>query len=155
MKSDYEPKSAQVTLVLLIHLPDACRILSRDVLPSNTSSHKISVTSHADDAYLLIPPSRYPQDHGQHPMFVRPSFAPHPGSIDLTSLVPPRLRSPLIASSRTSLWHFERWEMYVVMVHLLNLPCLICFVARASTESTSTIIFTIMSVIIVVGGIVV
>ena len=40
-------------------------------------------------------------------------------------------------------------------VHLLNRPCLICLVARASTESNSIIILTIISVIIGVGGIVV
>ena len=39
--------------------------------------------------------------------------------------------------------------------HLLNRPCLICLVARASTESNSTIILTIISVIIGVVGIVV
>jgi hypothetical protein len=32
--------------------------------------------------------------------------------------------------------------------HLLNRPCLICFVAKASTESNSTIILTMRSVII-------
>jgi hypothetical protein len=31
------------------------------------------------------------------------------------------------------------------MSHLLNRPCLICFVAKESTESTSTIILTIIS----------
>ena len=35
---------------------------------------------------------------------------------------------------------------------LLSRPCLICFVARASTESNSTNILTMMSVIIGVGG---
>ena len=39
--------------------------------------------------------------------------------------------------------------------HLLNRPCLICLVARASTESNSTIILTMISVIIGVVGIVV
>jgi hypothetical protein len=39
--------------------------------------------------------------------------------------------------------------------HLLNRPCLIFFDARASTESNSTIILTITSVSIGVGGIVV
>ena len=39
--------------------------------------------------------------------------------------------------------------------HLLNRPSLICLVARASTESNSTIILTMISVIIGVGGIVV
>ena len=39
--------------------------------------------------------------------------------------------------------------------YLLNRPCLICLVARASTESNSTIILTMISVIIGVGGIVV
>ena len=39
--------------------------------------------------------------------------------------------------------------------HLLIRPCLICFVAKASTESDSTIILTMRSIIIGVGGIVV
>ena len=39
--------------------------------------------------------------------------------------------------------------------HLLKRPCLICLVARASTESNSTIILTMIFVIIGVGGIVV
>ena len=42
-----------------------------------------------------------------------------------------------------------------VAVHLLNRPCFICFVVRASTESNSTITLTMISVIIGVGGIVV
>ena len=42
-----------------------------------------------------------------------------------------------------------------VTADLLNHPCLICFDARASTESKSTIIVTITSVNIGVGGIVV
>jgi hypothetical protein len=37
--------------------------------------------------------------------------------------------------------------------HLLNRPCLICFVANASTESNSTIILMMRSIIIGVGGI--
>ena len=45
--------------------------------------------------------------------------------------------------------------MYIVIAYLLNRPCLICFVARASTESSSIIILTMISVIIGVGGIVV
>jgi hypothetical protein len=44
--------------------------------------------------------------------------------------------------------------MYVTL-HLLNRPSLICFDAKASTESNSTIIFTMTSVIMGVGGIVV
>ena len=43
-------------------------------------------------------------------------------------------------------------EVYATM-HSLNRPCLICFVARASTESNSAIIFTMTSVIMGVGGI--
>jgi hypothetical protein len=38
-------------------------------------------------------------------------------------------------------------------VHLLNRPCLICFVVRASTKSSSTIILTIIFVIMGDGGI--
>jgi hypothetical protein len=51
----------------------------------------------------------------------------------------------------------EQRAMYIVKAdwHLLNRPCLICFVARASTESSSIMIFTMISVIIGVGGIVV
>ena len=40
-------------------------------------------------------------------------------------------------------------------VHSLNLPCFISFVVKASTESNSIIILTMISVIIGVGGIVV
>jgi hypothetical protein len=43
----------------------------------------------------------------------------------------------------------------IAIAHLLNRPCLICFVARASTESNSAMILTMISVIIGVGGIVV
>ena len=43
----------------------------------------------------------------------------------------------------------------ILGTHLLNRPCLICLVARASTESNSTNILTMISVIIGVGGIVV
>jgi hypothetical protein len=39
-----------------------------------------------------------------------------------------------------------------MIIGLLNRPCLICFVARESTESNSTTILTMMSVIIGVGG---
>jgi hypothetical protein len=39
--------------------------------------------------------------------------------------------------------------------HLLNRPCLICFVAKASTESKLTIILMMRSTIIGVSGIVV
>jgi hypothetical protein len=42
-----------------------------------------------------------------------------------------------------------------VIAHSRNRPCLICLVARANTESSSSIILMIMSVIIGVGGIVV
>jgi hypothetical protein len=42
-----------------------------------------------------------------------------------------------------------------VMVYLLNRPCFISFVARARTESNSTITLTMISVIIGVGGLVV
>jgi hypothetical protein len=41
------------------------------------------------------------------------------------------------------------------MVHLLNCPCLIYLVARARTKSNSTITFTMTSVIIKAGGIVI
>ena len=37
-------------------------------------------------------------------------------------------------------------------MNTLGRPCLICFVATASMESSSTIIFTMISAIIVVGG---
>jgi hypothetical protein len=40
-----------------------------------------------------------------------------------------------------------------VTEHLLNRPCFICFVAKASTESNSTNILTIIFVIMGVGGI--
>src|SRR6266478_1872978 len=50
--------------------------------------------------------------------------------------------------------HIERQVMYVTL-HVLNRPSLICFDARASTESSSTIILTTTSANIGVGGIVV
>src|SRR5258708_31847693 len=42
-----------------------------------------------------------------------------------------------------------------VEAHSLSCPCLICFNARARTESSLTIIFITMSVIIGVGGIII
>jgi hypothetical protein len=43
--------------------------------------------------------------------------------------------------------------VFKTSTYLLNLPCLICLVARENTESNSTIIFTIISVIEGVIGI--
>jgi hypothetical protein len=85
-------------------------------------------------------------------MFVRQPSETHPGSIGPNYAEQLQPRSSQTVFWQKTLQHVEIWAMYV-MVHLLSRPCFICFVARASTESTSTIILTIIFVIVVVVGI--
>ena len=92
-------------------------------------------------------------DHTQrlcnsHPsLLLGQSIQSHQHGLDLT--FPQQLFRELLYGT---LSHRSRT---VHLMDLLNRPCLICFVAMASTESNSTMILTIILVITGVGGIVV
>ena len=117
---------------------------------------QISARNHENTAHLPYPPSYHPRYHGRHPRSVQQPTVLRPSSTDPICRVQPvsSLSFSPTASSRISLSHIKH-KQGVSDAHLLNRLCLICFVVNASTESNSTIILIMRSIIIGVGGIVV
>ena len=80
--------------------------------------------------------------------FLRQPIQSLEGSLCLVVPFPPQLLHEFLCDKLNII------NVYPI-AHLLNRPCFICFVAKASTERNSIIILIMRSIIIGVGGIVV
>ena len=142
-------------LICAKHIPKSCRILSVDALPSNVTDPQKSCGQScrhsAPSITTFILPTRPWTTPKVCATVIRASSWVNRSNLWSTDSIS---LSPNSFFANFSVAHWDAVSIYVTAC-LLNRPWLICFVARASTESNSTIILMMISVIIEVGGIVV
>ena len=141
------------------HIPKSCRIPSVDAFPSKQTNRqkkkKLRIGMRAFHTFHNHLHTTHKTIH--HTQGLCPS---HP-SLLLRQSIQSLEDGLYLALPQQLLREFLCGALYsatgsvCIMAYSLNRPCSICFVASASTESSSTIILTMTFVIIGVGGIVV